>query len=280
MDIKKYYLEGKVAYDPVTHSLNVPGDTDSLVTLAIPASLCLLALLQQQGEVVSHNELLAFAWESRGMMVSPNTLYQNMSILRKALSSSGVSEEIIKTIPKRGFIIPANFPVECIYEESAAEQAAKMPEKVSVPNSDASSYLSPTASAATPASAMDALNTPPPIRTVLFAIACCVVFGLSWLISNTLTEETIPDYIAPNFVKIESVKDCQVFRNYSLRGDGFFERYITDKSITCGKEKWWYLTNYPPSLEVSLMRCSKPLNALTKEKTSLCTSDFFSESSQ
>lgn len=276
MDIKKFYLEGKVAYDPVTHSLDVIGATDSLVTLAIPASLCFFALLQQKGEVVSHNDLLAYAWESRGMMVSPNTLYQNMSILRKALASSGVSEEIIKTIPKRGFIIPASFPVECLYEEPTPEQAPAILQDESVAD------VAPSSSLPVPSSDPPTRDTtlPPVIRKALFAVVCCAVFGLSWLISHALEENTIPDYIAPDFVKIDNVQDCQVFRNYSLRSNGFFDRFITDKAVTCGKEKWWYLTNYPPSLEVSLLRCSKPLNDVSNEKTPLCTSDFYSESGQ
>lgn len=276
MDIKKYSLEGKVVYDPVTHSIIKIGDNDSLVTLAIPSSLCLLTLLQQQGEVVSHSELLAFAWESRGMMVSPNTLYQNMSILRKALVASGVSEEMIKTIPKRGFTIPASFPVECLYEASPAEAESDLVEDEKQPVPE----VPPSASSSFPRSVAGAVRITPLLRKVLFAAACCAVFAIAYGVSNQLGEDSIPAYIAPEFVKIDSVEDCQVFRNYSLRSNDFFKRFISEKAVSCGKEKWWYLTNYPPSLEVSLLRCSKPLDALTKEKTSLCTSDFYSESGQ
>ncbi|TDS84872.1 DNA-binding winged helix-turn-helix (wHTH) protein [Rahnella sp. BIGb0236] len=271
MKIKAILLEGKVAYEPDTHSVYNVGDEKNQVTLAIPASLCFFDLLQKKGEIVSHDELLSSAWESRGMIVAPNTLYQNMSILRKSLISLGISSNIIKTVPKRGFVIPSDFPVEFIYEtentlpEKSQQEAfdkSKPPEVISAPPPEHTESVSRW------------------VQNLVLTLICGLVVYSSYLVSNYLGEDTIPQYIAPDFVKIKSMSDCQIFRNVSLEGDEFFTKFMTDKNLTCGKEKWWYLTNYPPSLQVSLLRCSKELNVKSSPTTSLCVSDFYSESDQ
>jgi DNA-binding winged helix-turn-helix (wHTH) protein len=262
--IKKIYLEGKVVYEPETHSLYRMEDKENQVTLAIPASLCLFALLQNKGNLVSHHDLLTFAWVSRGMNVSPNTVYQNMSLLRKSLESLGLPGNMIKTVPKRGFVIPESFPVE-FTDEHPKIDAASEEEMPDIENS---------APSALPLSLKENKRAQV-INKIVFPITCVIVFYFTYLISNYVGEDTIPDYIAPEYVRITSPGDCNIFRNRSLREDGFFKSFINDNKLQCGREKWWYITNYPPSLEISLFRCSDDLSKNTDQQTSLCTSDFY-----
>lgn len=267
--LKHILLEDKVFYDPSTHSVYINDKIESQLTLAIPASLCFLSLLQHKGEVVSHADLLAFAWESRGMIVSPNTLYQNMSILRKALVSLGLSDEMIKTVPKRGFVIPSAFPVEFIYEHDEHLPTST----VDIINTDETEEIKA-------APLTQSGDGSPYLRWGALAAGCLIVFYTAYFLSNLWGEDIIPQYIAPDFNKIENIEDCQVYRNYSLRSDAFFTQFLTDQKAVCGKEKWWYLTNYPPSPQVSLLRCSHALNAKRTDQTSLCISDFFTETGQ
>ncbi|PIJ48300.1 hypothetical protein BL250_17690 [Erwinia sp. OLTSP20] len=71
--------------------------------ISTPASYCLMLLLEKRDQLVSHEELYECAWRRFGMEVTANTLYQNISELRKALKSCGIQEKIIQTIPRRGF---------------------------------------------------------------------------------------------------------------------------------------------------------------------------------
>lgn len=48
-----------------------------------PAGRCLLLLIDRAGSIVTQQEFLDIVWQSRGMLVSSNTYYQNISILRK-----------------------------------------------------------------------------------------------------------------------------------------------------------------------------------------------------
>ena len=80
------------------------GDGES-VSLNAPTARCLLLLLQNSGKVISRDEFLAAVWESRGVVVSQNTFYQNISLLRKSLLKAGLSEDIIITVRQKGFSV-------------------------------------------------------------------------------------------------------------------------------------------------------------------------------
>ncbi|STQ07854.1 putative transcriptional regulatory protein [Enterobacter cloacae] len=47
-------------------------------------------------------------WQRRGMMVSPNTYYQNISILRKGLKKAGFETDPIVTIPRIGLTLASD----------------------------------------------------------------------------------------------------------------------------------------------------------------------------
>ncbi|WP_218796584.1 winged helix-turn-helix domain-containing protein, partial [Klebsiella variicola] len=75
------------------------------VSLNAPTARCLLLLLQNSGKVISRDEFLAAVWENRGVVVSQNTFYQNISLLRKSLLKAGLSENIIITVRQKGFSV-------------------------------------------------------------------------------------------------------------------------------------------------------------------------------
>lgn len=75
------------------------------ISLNAPTSRCLLLLLQNCGKVISRDEFLAAVWETRGVVVSQNTFYQNISLLRKSLLKAGLSEDIIITVRQKGFSV-------------------------------------------------------------------------------------------------------------------------------------------------------------------------------
>ena len=72
--------------------------------LTYPAARCLELILEQQGKIVSHAELYQKVWEERGVNTTPNTLYQNISLIRRALKEMiPDGDKLINTIPRRGF---------------------------------------------------------------------------------------------------------------------------------------------------------------------------------
>ncbi|MBK5145675.1 winged helix-turn-helix domain-containing protein [Budviciaceae bacterium BWR-B9] len=73
------------------------------INLHIPASQCLQQLLLHNGQTLSQQFLFEQVWGKNGIYVSSNTLYQNIALIRKAIKSAGLTEDIIKTLPKAGF---------------------------------------------------------------------------------------------------------------------------------------------------------------------------------
>lgn len=78
---------------------------DALVHISAPASYCFQLLIEKQGELVTHEELYQYAWRQFGMEATANTLYQNISVIRRGLDKCGLQEDIIRTMPRRGFIL-------------------------------------------------------------------------------------------------------------------------------------------------------------------------------
>lgn len=70
-------------------------------TIAPKALAVLTYLAENQGRVVSHDELLAKVWHDT--VVSPNTLQRSIAQLRKALGDDGKVQAYIKTHAKQGY---------------------------------------------------------------------------------------------------------------------------------------------------------------------------------
>lgn len=70
-------------------------------TIAPKALAVLTYLAQHQGQVVSHDALLANVWQNTA--VTPNTLQRSIAQLRKALGDDGKVQRYIKTHAKQGY---------------------------------------------------------------------------------------------------------------------------------------------------------------------------------
>ena len=86
----------------------------ALVSLTPKAFDTLLALVQNNGHVLTTEELMAQVWPDS--FVEGNNLAQNISTLRKVLGAGGA--KFIETVPKRGYRFVAE--VKEIRDEAAA----------------------------------------------------------------------------------------------------------------------------------------------------------------
>ena len=102
---KHYIINGLVEFHPAASTLRDLNNPDRVVVLNSPAGRCLLLLIERVGSVVTQQECMAIVWQRRGMLVSPNTYYQNISILRKGLKKAGFETDPIVTIPRIGLTL-------------------------------------------------------------------------------------------------------------------------------------------------------------------------------
>ncbi len=75
------------------------------ISLRTPASFCLKLLLENQGKLVTHDELYYSGWQCFGMTASLSVLHNTIYYLRKNLNEiGGFDNKIIETINRRGFV--------------------------------------------------------------------------------------------------------------------------------------------------------------------------------
>ncbi|EHV16914.1 transcriptional regulator protein [Escherichia coli DEC4E] len=82
--------------------------TSEEVILTYPAGKCLKLLLDNAYSVVSHNQFFEKVWSDSSADVATNTLYQNISMIRRSfreISSATIFNDVIRTVPRKGFKI-------------------------------------------------------------------------------------------------------------------------------------------------------------------------------
>ncbi|WP_176733575.1 winged helix-turn-helix domain-containing protein, partial [Aeromonas hydrophila] len=102
---KNYIIDKKVLFSVANKTLSaIDGRT---VKLNTPTGQILEVLILHSGELIPQRDIYHMAWGEDGANVTPNTLYQNISLLRKALSDIGLNASMVQTIRGKGFIFSA-----------------------------------------------------------------------------------------------------------------------------------------------------------------------------
>ncbi|MBZ7215403.1 transcriptional regulator [Klebsiella grimontii] len=112
MVFNEYIINNEVIFDTNVNKLKPLGEHGDCVALNAPTARCLQLLLESNGKVISREEFLDTVWKTRGVVVSQNTFYQNISLLRKSLLKAGLSQDIIVTVRQRGFVLAADSHVD------------------------------------------------------------------------------------------------------------------------------------------------------------------------
>ena len=99
--LKKFIIDDEIIFDPRQHTLMKTSDPDESITLNSPASKCLNVLLTHKG-LVTHNELYEKGWSDSPQEPLPNTLYQNILLIRQAFRKLS-SKDTDFIIPGQGF---------------------------------------------------------------------------------------------------------------------------------------------------------------------------------
>ena len=118
---KNYIVNGSVIFSPssgVVSSLL----TGTTVKLNAPTAQLFEAFVTRAGITITQRELYKIAWGEKGANVTPNTLYQNISLLRKALNDVGISGESVTTVRGKGFVFTISAVAENINDNDVKEE--------------------------------------------------------------------------------------------------------------------------------------------------------------
>lgn len=117
--MKLYLINGMVEFNPQTRSLKNQL-TGEVVYLQQPAATCFLYLILNQGAVITQKELVAEGWKERDVVAMPNTFYQTILTLRKALEEIGLPRNMVKTISRQGLTLSSTIVIEPLRLQNTA----------------------------------------------------------------------------------------------------------------------------------------------------------------
>lgn len=282
-----YIIENCVIYTPSTHTLH-SSENGNHVTLAIPASLCLNMLIQKKGEIITQTELLYRVWAERGMNVTTNTLYQNISLLRKSLRSLNLSKLIIQTIPKRGFMISNEISIlvqkneftMAVSESSESSNVSNIRLSDDIP---VSAYSPATTSEVVIADQEVMMKEKKGLVIKKFSPAGVMKKIISWeaafffilLALTTIScviKTTDLTFTLASYHKLSIINGCTVFRDNGLQSNSYYGKFIENNHIICTKGESIYITNHCPSSRASVITCQRPIDSGNQ---SLCTSTYY-----
>lgn len=121
MIFNEYVINDEVIFSVNMNELQPLKDNGEGVILNAPTARCLQLLLESNGKIISREEFLDTVWKTRGVVVSQNTFYQNISLLRKSLLKAGLSQDIIVTVRQRGFVLAAGSHISSLFRADDVE---------------------------------------------------------------------------------------------------------------------------------------------------------------
>ncbi|MCU6669302.1 winged helix-turn-helix domain-containing protein [Enterobacteriaceae bacterium H4N4] len=112
-----FIINDEVIFDANSYELKSLKNVGEVIILNVPTSRCLHLLIEKKDEVVSRDNFMEQVWQAKGVVVSQNTFYQNISLLRKSLKNIGLTEDIIVTVRRKGFILAADTRIQPLENE-------------------------------------------------------------------------------------------------------------------------------------------------------------------
>lgn len=114
-----YVINNAIKFSPADNKLFFLNGTADAITLNHPASLCFLELIRKQGEIITQQDFMNEIWHKNGKYVTANTYYQNICLLRKCLKKTGLDENTIVTVPRKGLMLPRSVEIKILPVASA-----------------------------------------------------------------------------------------------------------------------------------------------------------------
>ncbi|KNC88522.1 winged helix-turn-helix domain-containing protein [Trabulsiella odontotermitis] len=253
-----WIINNNIEFRPEKNRLSSVTNPELSVILTTPASRCLTLLLEAAPGVVPQQDFFKKVWEDDGMLVPANTLYQNISIVRRGLRTVGETEgTLIATVPRKGFQIENNIRVERVDEIPETEAAANIVDKDDVAGDNALLDVTPPPVSETP----DAPEKNKRSRLtrislmVLSFIVGALLFQYPWYVKS---EKNFFD----NYKLYETVNGCQFYsRSDDIDGSDSFQKYknaVIKTGIDCKKYPWIYFSSSSTAPALSALICHRP----------------------
>lgn len=181
-----FIINDEVIFDANSYELKSLINLGDVILLNAPTSRCLQLLIEKKDVVVSRENFLEQVWLARGIVVSQNTFYQNISLLRKSLKKIGLTEDIIITVRRKGFILAPHTRIQPVDDQQITLQGNSSPDLAI----ESSSLLEPgVASTTITETTLPSSDSKAKIpKWLIFLLVFFIILEITSLISNWLNK--------------------------------------------------------------------------------------------
>lgn len=259
---KIYTINNIVEFDSEKHLLNPKGEKGERVILNVPASRCLLLLIQRQHDIVCQKDFFDEVWHKHGAYVSANTFYQNISILRKGLLKAGLGDEIVKTVPRKGLTLTASTHISLDYNGTCQVQNQCALNNNAIKINEITGSIE----SRTPVDFIvkEKINYQGLKKRVyeITPAKIIVVIVATLVFSGCLLQSNSSSYFS-HYKPVKIYGHCTYYVEEKYYDEARLREFIKKNKIACDEPSYPYnyLTSYPFSNDYSLIRCSKYITA-------------------
>ncbi|MCT4703355.1 winged helix-turn-helix domain-containing protein [Enterobacteriaceae bacterium H20N1] len=237
-----YLINKNIEFCPELYQLVNRENGGQPISLPVSAGRCLLALLANR-RLVTQQELFEFAWGEQHSEITPNNLYQNISILRKTLKiMDGNAGNWINTVPKKGFIFNLNIAVEEIISDNI--QADETTEEISIAESTIKNK---------PLLLKPIINNKHKFISLSYVILAAIIF---LVVINLPPKKQVSE----SFVFYKKIGACLVYINDDMQEKDIHEKVLEQLNPNCSKFPHIYITAYSIMHSATILACNKPIN--------------------
>lgn len=274
--MSNYYLLNNVRFLPRERTLFNDESGEKVVLTNISAK-CLLCFCERYEKLISHDELIEFVWDVQHKTVRYNSLYQVLLILRRSLAQVGLSQEMIRTLPRKGFIM-GGIKLEQftgdespeVARQSGSEALAVVKASVAQDETVDNGELQP---------ALQSIEAPfseikPPITsgiTLHLSVASCLAVAVLLLVALVAVWQFFPSSNRNFFRGYEVAKDapgagiCTWLYNSDASSFERHRQFSADHPELCNEQEAIYVTAYTTSRKISAVACSNSLTAASRQ---------------
>lgn len=255
---KKFIINDRIEFNPADNKLIPLGVRGREVILHSPVSRFLLLLISREGNIITQEEIYREVWEKYGQRVTPNTLYQNVSLLRKGLKTAGITSLIIKTHPKSGFSFYGH--VQAFEnEELTANNETEIFSGITV---EPVTKLTQDTKEEKKQNRVATVQNSERKRTRMKAYITLIRFGFIFSVISVLFLVLMPSSTDEHFTLeqnlVARVNGCPVYVDRGNRKVDLSKilQYLGEKDISCREHDFLYMTKAPNVSRVIIMSCN------------------------
>ncbi len=187
------------------------------------ANKMLSFLCQNYNLEITYTDIMKRIWEEKHKEISYGALYQTILVLRRALKRAGISQEIVKTVRRKGIYFSAD--IQKITSKTENTQDTNPSRRFSIPNKI---FFK--------------------VRPFLFLLLPVLLVAIGVKYRNDLY---IDKYTDGEMLK----NNCIVHFNSDTESDSHHRRFINDHPEICSNGSELFITTFNSVKDIGIIKC-------------------------